>query len=734
MFPQVLSLAAPAVVFSSPTLFQQESDTQAAQPEILPEVIVSAARSERVATQSDIAVTVVTAEELRATGQRSLPRMLGEAAGVWIQETNLGGGSAFLRGVTGNQVLILIDGVRLNDSTTRFGPNQSLNGIDPDIVDRIEVIRGPISVLYGSDAVGGAILIWTKRRANGEGPSTGGEGPLRGELSLDYRSQVAGGRAHSGISGQGTAFGGKPAGFYASISGRQFDDLRTGGGEIAEFTGFDGWSVFLSGDVELAEDRILRYTARLNRDFDVPRTDTLVTGFPSVVGGPPTPPGDDQRDFVLQEQWSHLLSYDDRSEGGFADRFSARLSYRGTEELRERIQAGSDERRTENDEVETFGIGLDWRFQPLEGHRVTFGVDSDYDDVTSSRIDTDLPSGTTSLDNGAFAPGSEFLRTGVFIQDEIRIGSKTDVTAGLRYSYFDAEFDAFDPPVDELPGDEGGSSTQNQLTGSLAVAHAVTDATRVIATVAQGFRAANLSELARIGSFGSGVELPNPALDPERVLHSEIAVDHTTKNRQFGFAGFYDDISDIVGRSFDPVATASLGENAFRRENQGKVVIYGLEGRWRERLGSDSPFWIDGQFSWIVGDQFDDTIDPATGEAPFRDVPFRRIPPFFGQVGLDYLPRDLALGLIDTARLNVRFAAAQNRLSPGDIADRRIDPDGSAGFVSVDLRFHGPLGENGDRGRWRIGIDNLLDQRYRIHGSGFDAPGFGLGFGLEFYF
>src|SRR5688572_31705605 len=119
------------------------------------ETLVTAPRAAASATEPGISRQVVTSDELERTGERSLPRAIAKATGVFVQETNLGGGAPILRGLIGNQILIVVDGVRLNDATTRGGPNQSLNGIDPATVERIEVIRGPTSVLYGSDALGG---------------------------------------------------------------------------------------------------------------------------------------------------------------------------------------------------------------------------------------------------------------------------------------------------------------------------------------------------------------------------------------------------------------------------------------------------------------------------------------------------------------------------------------------------------------------------------------------------
>ena len=121
--------------------------------------MVRGPRTDRPVSATSAGTIVLSQEDLARTGERMLPRAIGKASGLWVQETNLGGGAPILRGLIGNQVLILVDGVRLNDSTTRAGPNQSLNSIDPLSVERVEVVRGPSSVLYGSDALGGVILI-----------------------------------------------------------------------------------------------------------------------------------------------------------------------------------------------------------------------------------------------------------------------------------------------------------------------------------------------------------------------------------------------------------------------------------------------------------------------------------------------------------------------------------------------------------------------------------------------
>lgn len=125
------------------------------------EITVTAERDPKTSFESPFAIRILTARKISEQWPRTSPEALPEAAGVWLQKTNHGGGSPFLRGLTGNQVLALVDGIRLNNSTCRYGPNQYINGIDPYSTDRIEILPGAGSTLYGSDAVGGVLNFLT---------------------------------------------------------------------------------------------------------------------------------------------------------------------------------------------------------------------------------------------------------------------------------------------------------------------------------------------------------------------------------------------------------------------------------------------------------------------------------------------------------------------------------------------------------------------------------------------
>jgi len=668
----------------------------------VPETIVTAPRAEGTATTSTARVTLLDAEDLARTGARSLPQAIGLAAGVWIQETNLGGGSPFIRGLTGNQVLILVDGVRLNDSTTRLGPNQALNTISTAIVDRVEVIRGPASVLYGSDAIGGVISIWTKRNR----PRAGGG--WRGGVESVYRSDVDGARTSVDV-----GHADERQGWVGIGNLQRWDDLESADGR-QDFTGYDSWGLFGSWERELGDGDNLRLTARVHRDDDVPRTDKLVTGFGQ------TQPSDVRHEFIVQQREVYQLTWSHEMDGTFADRMQMRLAFKRYEEQLRRQVTGSTTLRKQRDVVEGGALGVDWKKLMGEDHLLTWGLDVDYDEVDSTRTDVDLITLIGTPKTGNFQPDARYASFGLFVQDEIFSFEPFDVTAGARYSYYDFS-------MQPSAGREDGNF--DAVTASVQVARDVFESSRATFTVAQGFRAPNLDDLGKDGSFAGGTELANPDLDPERSLSVELALDTRGAAWSAGVALFYTEIDDLIGRELVDPGLPGDGDETFMRENIGDAALWGAEGQWRHRLGGlESPFAIDLRLTFTRGREYD-VLDPSTGEE-VDGLDFRRIPPLFGTVALDYAPRAIRHH-VSWARLALRFADSQDHLNPQDVTDPRIDPDGTGGWAVVDLDVGGPLSALGEGSTWHVGLVNLFDESYRVHGSGIDGPGRGVVVGLH---
>jgi outer membrane receptor protein involved in Fe transport len=671
------------------------------------QTVVTAPRAGRTATAPGISEQVITAEELAATGERSLPRAISKASGLFVQETNLGGGAPIVRGLIGNQVLIVVDGVRLNDGTTRSGPNQSLNGIDPTNVERVEIIRGPNAVLYGSDALGGAILIWTRNRAPLSRDKEGTRA-VQLEAGVDANTAAEGAREYGSLS-----VATEDVGVLVGGSFQDWQMLHSGKGEVQN-TGYHGQSWYASSELQLAEKRSIRVSAMRTRDFDVPRSDRMNTGYGQ------TQPADAENYFTLQDRARYLVAYND-SALGFADQMQARLSLRDYTENRRIRATGSSSRRLESDDTQTVGLGVDWRKALGSNHLLTWGLDLDKDDVDSARTNVNINTGATTQAVGSFAPGSEYLSSGVFLRDEMFDVGPFDLTAGLRYSYFDFSFDDTANPGQTIDGNF------DAFTGSLQAATDVAEGVRVTATLAQAFRAPNLAELARNATFNAGTELSNPDLDPEQSLYEELALDMRREAWSWSLGLYHNSIQDVIGRRLvnDPTPGGPIGDETYQRANTGDVELYGIETRYQRKLGGpDSPYNFGSYLEYTYGVQYDDDI-PA-----FDDQPASRIPPFHGNVSLGWEPAQ-AVNNVGWLQLSMWFATSQNRLSPQDQGDPRIDKNGTNGWVRFDLDLGGPVGEATSGATWHFGAHNLFDEEYRVHGSGIDGPGFGVVAGLR---
>ncbi len=229
---------------------QGQTDSRPSRPltaYILREIVVTATGMEK-----DVFSVPYTAETLDGKvlndqrAVRTLPEALREVPGVMVQKTGHGQGSPFIRGFTGFRTLLLIDGIRFNNAVFREGPNQYWNTVDPLTIDRLEIVKGPSSVLYGSDAIGGTVNVITRSR----NPST---------LKLESESFLWDRRAYYRYSsaensnitrGELAAEWGKSTGILGGVSRKDFGDLR-GGEETGKlpYTGYDE----LDGDLKLVE-------------------------------------------------------------------------------------------------------------------------------------------------------------------------------------------------------------------------------------------------------------------------------------------------------------------------------------------------------------------------------------------------------------------------------------------------------------------------------------------------
>lgn len=684
---------------------------------------------------SSRSVSDVDAEEIRTRQADSITEALEEEPGLFIQRTNRGAGSVIVRGLVGPENLIYFDGVRFNQSTFRTGPNQYTDTIDPWALREIRLVRGPGSVQFGSGAMGGVLHLVPRA--------------LPIEDTIDARASV-----DSGSDTVATSFeGGSAVDGFAARAGatlRSHGELRAGErGDEFSLGGLEG-DRFLARPYEEAfwraaagyrwDDSTLRVNYYGGAIVDAMRVDRLGGG-----------------EVRTYDNLDHLLYTTYELDGpSLVDSLRVNLSFHRTEEDvlrwncdtsdfrgaldREACVDREEEllvrRRTSRDVVNTFGSSTVGVSRLLDGLvSVTWGLDAYVDSVESGATDARAPDFETNDSSGNFADGSTFTTVGLFATGHVdafrRALHLVRVEGGARVENHAANA----PDVAAAIGDISYSYTG--IVGSAGLSYLYGTALNAYATWNQGFRAPNLQEATVLGDTGNFYEVPNPELGPERNDTFEVGAKVDALDRlRVQAAAWMSLLSDRITREPTTFEGASEidGKEIRHRVNRDRAYFYGADVAASYRLPREVTAY--GQVSLIDGAVQAPEGDPDFTTGPLHDLfagdrswqnP-RRLPPAQYLFGLRWDTTEHVV--VETW---VRGNAQAAKLAPDDRADARIC-QASPGVLFDDL---GQSCEGtGAWATWNVraglrwetfALDllarNLLDQRYRPHGSG--VPGMG---------
>lgn len=661
----------------------------------IPEVIITATRSENSAASVPAVVKTLDKKQMEERLVRTFPEALRETPGVMIQKTSNGQGSPFIRGFTGFRNLMLIDGIRFNNSTFREGPNQYWNTIDPYALDRIEVLPSQGGTLYGSDAIGGTVNAFTKdsgflREAEG-GFFTHGQADYR--WSSAERSNVL--HAEASI-GQGQRWG-----LHVGVTLSQFADVRTPQG-IQRQTGYDQWAFDVRLDVALDDNWLLTGVHQQSRQNDVWRTH-VTTAAVSYEG---TTLGTDRTRLFDQERSLSYLRLAGKDLHGIIDAASLTISLQTAGEEQFRI-TGAGVRSFNDVDVTTLGVDLQFESASPIG-RLVYGLDYYHD-----WLETD---GANNF-AGAVADDASYDLLGIFLQDTIDVGDRFHLFLGGRYTHVRADAGKFRNPVGGAVAAYSDEWQNFSASARFIVDLDERDRFQLFGGVSQSFRAPNLSDLTRDDLSATGIiEIPSTGLNPEIYLTYEIGLKAQTESVTASFAYFFTQIEDMIVRR----ATGVPGQVS--KANGGDGYMQGVEFAARWQI---DPHWsIFGHIAWVEGeaDQFIGTTQQT------RREPLGKVAPLNAFGGVRWQTRDNRFW---TELVCLTYGEAA-RLNTADQADTsRIPPNGTPSFWLLSLR--GGCKVN-DHLILTASLDNLLNETYRYHGSGSNEPGFGATLGATVKF
>jgi TonB-dependent heme/hemoglobin receptor len=658
-------------------------------PSPMETVQVTARRTEESILDVAEAVSVVTSMEIDRKGPELLAEMLSGTPGAWFQQTTPGQGIPIIRGLKGSQVLHLVDGMRLNNAFFRNAPNQYLGLVDTYATARAEVVRGSVPSLYGADAMGGVVQVLTAE-PDFVGPDWLGNGKIYGS----YNSVDSGftGRVQAAAGKRGTTLSG-------GLTYQYHDDRRVGGGETIEPTGYRVQAADFKWRQDLTGHSELMLSVQYLKQPSTPRIDELVPGY-----------GQDQPSSAIYEfqpnQRNFLHArYRLNSDSRWFEHFEAHLGRQVITDDRLTQDFGVTEQTRETSESRLDGLTLQfnspWGSNDSVTRELVWGFEYYDDAISSSRMRTDTLTGASRVTDGRFPDGSTMKSAAVYASNTWQ-WDRFSLDAGLRYSWFDI----FLPANDEI---EDTRLEPSDLTGDIHFGYEIRPGVRLFSNIGRGFRPPNIFDLGTLGSRpGNRYNIPNPNLKPESMWSYDLGIKIAGDHWQIETYLWYSDYKDRINSRFTGETTPE-GRLVVISDNQAGATLYGLESGFRYLTSANLEFYA--VVNYTYGEETD-----ADGPT----VPGDRIPPLNGRIGLVWnhgsqLRFEPYLDLADR----------QDRLSPRDEEDPRIDPLGTSGYATLNLLTSWQANEALTIG---LRLENLADNNYREHGSGIDASGRNIGF------
>jgi len=658
--------------------------------------------------------------------------LLWSTGSVLVQQSQQGGGSPILRGFEANRVLLVVDGVRMNNAIYRSGHLQNAITVDPQILERTDVLLGPNSILFGSDAMGGVIHYHTRN------PRTGGRG-LKTRVSSAFRSPNQSYSLHGDVEWSGSRFAS-----LTSLSFARYGDLRMGSWRAHENAHWGLDSVYVErtagGDeIRINEDpsvqrgsgyeqldALQKFRLRSNRGiWDLNLQWSTSSNIPRYDVS------NEQSNGTLK--WAEW-NYGPQNRGLAALRYSqdfprwdvawtSLVSYQTIEEsrIKRRLHAEWRDIQTENVGVWNAYSTLSKRF--FNSLHITAGLSAGRDGVQSIArsdhmdrdesigLDTRYPNdgstmGTLACFANARWPRNQHLWTG-----------------GLRWSR--SSLDAsFIPGIAYSLPFESVAMQNSALTGGLSNRwHSRSRVWSTTTSFSTGFRHPNVDDMGKVREKGGYVLVPNDSLRPEYLYSMEQALYWDFQNRQVltaTISGFGSRLNDAIVPQNATLDGASQffidGDSARVQTNVN--ASYALVGGIRAELNAKlTPKWgIEGALNWTVGDQF--LRNPETKEE--ERIPMAHIPPLFGRIATDIEGRWWTLEIYSL------FSGAKSAAKFGPFSTDNLDlmlPEGAPRWWTLNAEFSAKLHDTVEA---RLGVRNALDMHYRVFASGISAAGRGL--------
>jgi hemoglobin/transferrin/lactoferrin receptor protein len=703
------------------------------------EIVISADRYKELQKDVPRQISVLNSKDITYDNVQTTAQLLQKTGDVFVQMSQQGAGSPVLRGFESSRVLIVIDGIRLNNAIFRSGHLQNIIRIDNNMLDKAEILFGSGSLMYGSDALGGVMTFYSKNPILSPNNNALVKGDAFGRYSTANNEKT--GHANFSVAN-------KKIGFLGSFTFSDFGDLRMGANYDPSAS--DNWKRLyyaeringvdvktlnenfnkqiktaynqydILGKLLFKQSENIQHTLsfQFSNSNDVPRYDRL------------TQYSDAARTKLKFAEWNYgpetrlMGSYkmDVNATQTFFDNAQLTLAYQNIKESRINRRFGKDDRFSQNEKVDVMSLNFDF-YKKINDNEIRYGIEGTYNKVNSTATKTNIVTGVETPDVTRYPDGgSNMMSLAGYLSHSIEFGKKMFVLSeGVRFSYVTLKSTFNDTTFYKFPFTEAEQKNA-AINGSLGLVFMPAPDWRFYINGASGFRAPNVDDLSKVFETVTGsVIVPNSELKPEYTYTGEI-----------GISKIFDNRIKIEGTAYYTYLQNAIISGPFKYNGQDSIYYQGVLSPVYANLNAEKGSYICGynlNFSADLTNYLSllSTINFTYGriKTDSTDQPLDHIPPVTGKTSLvlrlEKFKGDFTVMYNGWKRIwDYRLGAEDNE------AD--ATSSGMPAWYTLNI---GAAYQFTPNFQLQARLDNILDRNYRVFASGISSPGRNLSLTLR---
>jgi hemoglobin/transferrin/lactoferrin receptor protein len=693
--------------------------------DVLKEIVVSANRWKEAKSLTPKNIIGIKNSTIQFNNPQTAGDILQQSGKVFLQKSQLGGGSPMIRGFATNRVLLNIDGVRMNNAIFRSGNIQNIISIDANAVENVEVILGSGTMIYGSDAIGGVMNFYTKSLQFSKDKSIKGTVFSRWSSANDEKTN------HFDLN-----FGFKNWAFLSSISYSDYGDLRMGKYGRDEYLRPDYVVRNNNQDVIVVNDNPLmqknlgynqinliqkigfkpNQNWNFNYNFQYSNTSNF-NRYDRLLRRSNNGKLRSAEWYYGPQKWMmNQLNINNYLNKKWADKASLNWYHQQFEESRFDRNLNALYQNQTNEKVNVLGFNLDFTKQFTNQNKLFYGVEVLHNKVNSFGNTFNINTLQNTEAASRYPNNAKWQSMALYLNYHYKISEKTTLQAGTRYNHIkttgtiDSRF--FNFPFQNI------NHTFSALIGSLGINHNLSEKCQFYLDLSTSFRAPNIDDMGKIFESTPGfITVPNANLKPEYLYNSEIGYRQKIKNFDIELSVFYNYLNDVLVKRDDTYngnSTINFNEENLKIQsvqNGAFARIYGLTASINYQFLNYFKFTTNVSYNKGI-----EVLDNG------NEAPLRHAAPLFGNMILAYNKNNF------NANINYEFNGSidSSSLAPSEIEKSylyALDEKGLPfvpSFGVLNLKTSYELYKNITL---NLGLENILDKRYRPYSSGITAPG-----------